>query len=469
MKILKIISLFCLLVFPNLAPALSEEEGGLTDHGGGGTFISRDNSSQLIFFDLYLKNPSITDTEPGDTLSLTRAGSDTKGEWLDQRTLKSATLLQNRISAWAPRAPNLMQQLQTLIRSPLPIVITPLKIPTISEIAVPYDVYQKANVLAVSGAYFDDRTQIIFIDIESWNQAGLMSQAALILHETLRGLQVRYGFGNEVLQNLVYQILTQDPRDRKNFIPDLFFDPSMADENAKPLRPGIASKHKTPAKLEIEDAIGRQVLGSWRAAGPLYPSGNWNEIPGSYDRVYLSPLNCAENLYFFHKTNIEEPFQCRHGVLSGVGGLLFAPSYEREPTISIGASFSGKEKEFSVDALKSQDGNFNASVKFHRGLGKRLRIKIEGEHPVEKEIEMEYPLEANKYSVRISLERKVIEVYFQTYENSPENSRFDMPTLSWNIPDSLLNKVMNDDWGLTLGKNVSVRFIAASFKNQTNQ
>jgi hypothetical protein len=185
--------------------------------GGGGTFVQSANSKLLVFWDLYLNNPSFSDQTPGDVL-----GKTVTGKWIDYRKFQSYRLMQERLKKWQSRAPNLVKLITDdgiMLRDGSEnepegfyflLVATKLYIQKIEEIYVPSNMDTK-HIRALPGAYFIPESETILLSTPVWNNSDRTSQAAMLLHERMRSVQIDYNVSNEQLQRTVYVIMTQDP------------------------------------------------------------------------------------------------------------------------------------------------------------------------------------------------------------------------------------------------------------------
>src|SRR4051812_13923856 len=119
-------SLFILFALLAAAPNsyAKEESGGITDHGGGGSFIWRPESQSYVLWDLYFYNRKIRDQESGDSIQLSLDGMHAGGEWINYRKLKSFGYLEERLRLWKRYVPNLIRLLQETQKKDLPIIAT---------------------------------------------------------------------------------------------------------------------------------------------------------------------------------------------------------------------------------------------------------------------------------------------------------------------------------------------------------
>lgn len=131
--------------------------------------------------------------------------------------------MKERLSKWKPRARkliNLITENGIMLRKAgsehqgfiFLFLGTPLTINSIHEISVPWNFSQK-NLNVFSGAFFDQNTERIFLNLPVWNHANLKSQAACILHERMRNIQLDFNLTNEEVQKIVYYIIEKDPEE----------------------------------------------------------------------------------------------------------------------------------------------------------------------------------------------------------------------------------------------------------------
>lgn len=198
--------------------------GGGSDAGGGGTFVKSTKSHQYIFWDLYVHNSEIIDNESGDQIQIANIiKKSNPGIWIDYRQLKSFLFLKERLSKWKPRARKLITLITEngiMLREAgsehqgffFLFLGTPLTISNIHEISVPSN-FSQNNLSVFSGAFFDQNTERIFLNLPVWNHANLKSQAACLLHERMRNIQLDFNLTNEEVQKIVYNIIEKDPEE----------------------------------------------------------------------------------------------------------------------------------------------------------------------------------------------------------------------------------------------------------------
>lgn len=211
---------------------------GGSDAGGGGSFVQSSKSHQLTFWDLYVSEPEIIDNSPGDRIKIAEnENSSYPGIWIDYRQLKSFLFLKERLRQWQPRARKLVNIITDngiMLRGVESenadsqgffylLLGTPLTINNIYEISVPKN-YPINSINVFSGAFFDSNTERILLNLNIWNLAGLKSQAACLLHERMRNIQLDFNLTNEEVQKIVYNIISKDPREvsEKDYDDNLF-------------------------------------------------------------------------------------------------------------------------------------------------------------------------------------------------------------------------------------------------------
>jgi len=200
---------------------LTAQAGGF-DGGGNGVFISSSRSQNLVFWDLYVHAPNFADNQPGDQMVFRaplRPQTPNQGEVIDYREFASFKLLKRRLALWSTRAKNLVSLIEaddfvgsagTPDKYRLILVGTPLFVQVLNEIAVP-DWMLKKEIAALPGATYEEKEAAVYVNQQLWNQAGLVSQAALLLHERLRTFQIYFRLPNKDLQRLVSLIMLREP------------------------------------------------------------------------------------------------------------------------------------------------------------------------------------------------------------------------------------------------------------------
>ena len=211
--------LFICVTFGFLLQALSIPHGG--NSGGGGTGVRISATSNLVFWDLYLANPNLQDSEAGDIIQLP-IGSESAV--IDYRGFKSFEFLRRRMMLWKDKAPlaaavigsqgfltpRRPKQNSELSLS-LSLIATRLFLRHLVEISVPANLATTAKI-AFPIAYINEpMSNNILLNVTNWNQLGLKSQAATLLHERIRYLQSYFVITNDEMQKMVAQIILDDP------------------------------------------------------------------------------------------------------------------------------------------------------------------------------------------------------------------------------------------------------------------
>ncbi|MGZ3702919.1 MAG: hypothetical protein ACXWSD_14110, partial [Bdellovibrionota bacterium] len=207
-------SILLLLSLAICAPAFARSDAGGSDaghSGGGGTFLRCEvQSSKRVFYsfwDLGSKCP-YQEEERGDRIWLSASETQAGGAWIDTRLTKSYRYLEKVAKDWSFYAPQFSAWLRKSLREPMNFIITPYSIQSVLEIQVApgFD-----DGVAAPGAYFDFGSERLFVDLKIWNQAGLKSQAAMLLHEHLRRAQARLQLKNYQIQRIVRRAIDWSP------------------------------------------------------------------------------------------------------------------------------------------------------------------------------------------------------------------------------------------------------------------
>jgi hypothetical protein len=340
--------------------------------GGGGTFVKPPNSEILVFWDLFVRDPNFRETQLGDQIQMQTRD---KGEWIDYTQLQSFKLFQKRLRLWSVKIPKLVERITNygrLIREENPlqfdflILATPMYIQRIDEISVPSRL-DISDVTAFPGAYFTPNDLRIFLSIPIFNQAGLVSQAALLLHERMRFIQEFYGINNEELQNIVYTILLRDPNqvsdDELNkifFAPSYFqsdlvqYPSSVAHESSIVTHSFECQDHsvtceywKRNARANATDAVDgliqKQILQATPAGNILLVTSGQNNEPINHtlpeDSGHADSILNHDNCLRLVQTS-GEGLSCHEGVLVGIGELKLNSTMANEFPIQIKARLS---------------------------------------------------------------------------------------------------------------------------------
>lgn len=259
---------------------MREEGKGLTDHGGGGTFINTRASENLVFWDLFARVPGIQDLDRGDQIKLTRKGKRLGGEWVDYRQFRSYQFLLERLDLWKEQMPRLTSLLEKAEGQDLAFIATPMAIFEPKEISVIESMkfYKKNFRAALPGAVYNYSTGFLFVNSYIWNRSGSLSQSAMLLHERLRHLQLSVRLSNKALQEIVYNIILVSPETADaNLIAklDLKF-PESAEGLLEVPEP---SSYPQSALEEVKDALRRKLLTNFVGASHknhLVPNGDLN-------------------------------------------------------------------------------------------------------------------------------------------------------------------------------------------------
>lgn len=195
-------------------PSTAKAKAGGVDAGGNGIFLKSANSKQLVLWDLYLHDQSFNDSQAGDQIVLEPGES----RRIDYRNFRSFAFLKSQLNKWKSRGKNLIGLLDGRSRfidqekNPylLMLIATSQYSQSLQEVSVPPH-FPTEGLSAFPAASFDAKTGNIFINSGLWNRAGLISQAALLLHERMRSLQVRFALSNADLQKVVYLLLLKSP------------------------------------------------------------------------------------------------------------------------------------------------------------------------------------------------------------------------------------------------------------------
>lgn len=499
------------------------DEGGNT--GGGGTVVQTPNSKSLVFWDLYAYDQNFSDNTPGDRLALRpknqpRTGA--VGDWIDFRDLKSFNLLRDRLNRWRYRAPELFAAItengvmmkddgcrwhdsyvdcQTYTGWQFMIAGTPLYIQSLDEIDVPTSI-DISGIRAFPAAYFLPGSQRILLNFRFWNAASLYSQAALLLHERLRFVQLTYKISNAQLQYIVYNIITRNPEDvpQSEFDDTMFTSPNVRGSVIDPkLNTEMAKIHietglnclkfapdprdcmldkqydqagkpprvtdlgdLTVADKAVAEAASDGVLATTPKPLALKSQGkNWrplvknNPPPTPSAGVVMDQNNCAavvrENGKNLPYNTYRWPLECNGRMMTGTGGLYFESPMSDEFNVEIkGSLYSNNDggSEFDLTA-------FGITVDLHNEGPLIMSIGNETLRGTESDMNGDEVKRLHAWVVRYLFAQRRVELVL----NDDGNFRNSKPLMAWDMPASVPKDVTTISWTYRSDNNVNVKSI----------
>jgi hypothetical protein len=288
--------LILISLFAHLPAFAAAKEGGSDGghSGGGGTFIRCEfpnlKRPQYFFWDLHAECPKHPGSERrGDRIRLSAEGEKAGGEWIDARKLKSYKYLEKQLKAWERWAPNFTKLMKEGLKQEINFIATHYSIQSVKEIQVPPGFDRER---AVPGAYFEYGSQRLFVDLKVWNDAGLESQAAMLLHELLRREQERFQLKNATIQRTVRRVITRSGNWstadmlRETFLfCDLIEDSAFESGRAKGERGESMPQEsaKESAGEAIAEAVKDGILGRMELAVKPRSGGRFSEKPRKPD------------------------------------------------------------------------------------------------------------------------------------------------------------------------------------------
>ena len=191
-----------------------------TKDGGGGTLIEVSTSNYLVLWDLYVADPNRTENLQGDQLTANIPAE----RMIEFQQFHSYEFLKERLKLWAARAPKLIDllSLRGYLKGPrseplqTSFILTDFYLSEVDELGVPPQIPVK-NLRAFPAAHYDGISGQFLLNRKIWNKTGLVSQAAILLHERLRELQPLYSLTNQNLQYLVAMLILRDPKNVSRF------------------------------------------------------------------------------------------------------------------------------------------------------------------------------------------------------------------------------------------------------------
>lgn len=282
--------LFCALLMISVPSHARDVGGSDSGHtGGGGTFIRSELSKQLQFWDLF--EHGTTSRQPqGDRLEIP-AGS--HGGWVNFRRLRSFRYLEKQVHLWEKWEPQFAEFFRAAVKSQPDWIVTGLWLQSVNEFEkIPGHGFNPTAV-AIPGAHFDYANGALLVNAKVFNGAGLVSQAAMILHELLRASQARLHLDNEYIQGVVSRVADDRP-DLVSMANDPKYDGLFNDSFLKPdpNAPAAPPPHGANADAEVAAALANGILGEKLFELPLAPL----ERNGQYQaQLCKNELDCDDD------------------------------------------------------------------------------------------------------------------------------------------------------------------------------
>lgn len=518
---------------------------GAVGGGGSGFFIQSPLSPNTLLWDIYLSGPGFIDGTPGDQISLdskhkgdgiSENNASTQGDiatsggvstsfqvqYMNLTNLRSFQLLAMQVRKWSHVAPNFVKLIESgnflslfNSHSPndviLPFVKTNYNIKTINEIYVPED--QKGlpdDIFIYPTGYFWNQKNIVFVNIENFNKANLINQAAFILHERLRQIQEVDIIPNEILQKTVAAIFTKRPA--QGVIPDHLFEKSLF-HNLKPEKNGAYNENSIKkmilahdSKNNLENIFGntRIFLGEVsetqinemveslldhdkieeqnevRLNNPMAYYGipalkegiitekkssnllsDYETREKKYSGHYLLDSNNCNSVIFKHKdrnyvNSFRAPLSCNNkGALTNVGGLLFNRSSAKKLTLEINMHLyttNDAGSEITINLLENLSRTHGLKINFLVGRGVAVYSILENEGVCIGNIgcnDLKLIASNNKVTIPNPLEPKLVRITLDReskYLSVELLGEQNLELVNLKIEDQLLLSLQEDNW-----------------------
>lgn len=177
---------------------------------GGGCIVANNSSTQLLDFAVYGAKP---DRTPGVQIKLTPAaqliGIDVLSTESKLQLSPVVWWLNYHLAKWNSNSPVLVQALTDGLKT-LPLYISPFEFNKL-ESSCPVRGAAANSKVQLAVAYAKDSGAMI--SVPAFNKLALLDQAGLLLHETLRSLQVQSDrqLDDSAIQDLTYTLIYRPP------------------------------------------------------------------------------------------------------------------------------------------------------------------------------------------------------------------------------------------------------------------
>lgn len=395
-------AMFLILTLSSLPFVAAGEGGGSVVGGGGGAFVKRSEIERLIFWDLSMVDPQFED-EPGEKYIMSAAGKAAHGEWVPLRKLKAHEILTKRLKLLGPAIGHLIARLKSVNAEEIPLIFTDLPISRVTELGIPSDWEENAyGAQAYPGAYFDARTRRVFVNVDIWNRAGLLSQAAMLLHEEIRVLQPYLLVSNENLQEIVARVFLGHADNvldllflgliDRRYAEDLLYEQILP----LPVSPASSAGGAVPAASEVRQGVvdgflgrvGEPVPVDTLGRGKLGESRKLSEVRTLRDeRIWIEPTRCLSGLRS-RQARQGSALTCdQRGLVRGSGALEFSFPEPLEKSLMVDAAFyvePGPLKfAFEMDLIDSDTREHRRLPITFETDGDFVRVRYATAEPVE--------------------------------------------------------------------------------------
>jgi hypothetical protein len=169
------------------------EHGGSSDGGGVSCKVPEVNQGQPIILDLAVYRTDVSDfSTPGAKIEISKTAADKGFDVWEAKTNPSVQYALERVRDWSQQqgSSGVMEQLGNNIAYAMRYVVTPFNISKLVRVYLPPESLCQMSDLSTVALY---KNGIVNISIPKWNELGVYSQAAIIIHEGLRHLQITQG------------------------------------------------------------------------------------------------------------------------------------------------------------------------------------------------------------------------------------------------------------------------------------
>jgi hypothetical protein len=205
---MKVISLILMLI---ALPLAAQQEGATSS--GGGSSVSVEGKRQLL--DIYLHQGRPLLPIPGSKLPKTEALKKIGIERLDPNKSPAFALARSWLASWRQNSPNVVAIIEESLDE-TPFFYVPLEFGfTDQTFHLPPGAKKDPVLKTLSTVAYYQAELGVLVSKPAFESLDLTNQAALLVHEAVRHIQITYGakLSNELLQNLTATLaLTQPSR-----------------------------------------------------------------------------------------------------------------------------------------------------------------------------------------------------------------------------------------------------------------
>lgn len=424
--------------------------------GGGGTTVYTKDSKTLVFWDLFVNNPSYRESHFGDQI---KTSVNKEIQKVDYSHFKSFRRLKNALKTIKKHYPQLYNIINenNFIEAPYELEIFASKkyLKNIEEVFFQKN-FSVLEFKAYPMAHFDENTSFIYLNAQLWNQMGINSQAAFLLHERLRKLQLKYKkLTNELIQGIVFFVIDPHFSAMYEYQPnDEFFrfnESSLWEANSS------ENPLKRYKELLQENIFSDEIT----MVNNPHTVGSKNVINTNSSGVILSSENCSKLISGFEEVRNSfrsKLFCSQEGLLQGTGALYFSsPITSLQISIDIEARLSYPNdggSEIQLNLFNDQDlaEKISTNVLYHYTLNTYTNLKL---NSYEQKNNFYYEKESKEFNTF----RFVLDSKTKSYRVYAITSKETILLYSASLRDELILSQTRLFWNFSINNHATVRSI----------